>query len=127
MKKRGRGIACMWYPIGFTVTANPGAATVKMNEDGTVIVQNGTVEIGQGSLTVLAQIAAEELGVAPADVHQFVGDDGLDLRQCFSRNDRPGKHNHRPKQAENGRADRFGGYQQGNLAPHTQLLGKLGR
>lgn len=74
MKKRGRGIACMWYPIGFTVTANPGAATVRMNEDGTVIVQNGTVEIGQGSLTVLAQIAAEELGVAPADVTMVTAD-----------------------------------------------------
>ena len=22
MKRRGRGIACMWYPIGFTVDAN---------------------------------------------------------------------------------------------------------
>ena len=21
MKRRGRGIACMWYPIGFTVAA----------------------------------------------------------------------------------------------------------
>ena len=35
MKRRGRGIACMWYPIGFTVAANPSAAVVKMNEDGT--------------------------------------------------------------------------------------------
>jgi xanthine dehydrogenase molybdopterin-binding subunit B len=62
MKKKGRGIACMWYPVGFTVTANPGAVTVKMNEDGTVMVLNGTVEIGQGSTTVLAQIAAEGWG-----------------------------------------------------------------
>ena len=74
MKKRGRGIACMWYPTGFTVTANPGASTVKMNEDGTVMVLNGTVEIGQGSLTVLAQIAAEELGVSPADVTMVTAD-----------------------------------------------------
>jgi hypothetical protein len=29
MKRRGRGIACMWYPIGFTVAANPSAAVVK--------------------------------------------------------------------------------------------------
>ena len=52
MKRRGRGIACMWYPIGFTVTANPSAATVKINEDGTAVVLTGTVETGQGSLTV---------------------------------------------------------------------------
>ena len=68
MKKRGCGLACMWYPVGFTVSANPSAATIKVNEDGTVILQTGTVETGQGSLTVLAQIAAEELGIAPDDV-----------------------------------------------------------
>lgn len=68
MKKRGRGIACMWYPIGFTVSANPSAAVVKVNEDGTATVLTGTVETGQGSLTVLAQIAAEELGISPHDV-----------------------------------------------------------
>lgn len=68
MRKRGRGMACMWYPIGFTVKANPSAATVKVNEDGTAIIVTGTVETGQGSLTVLAQIAAEELGIEPDDI-----------------------------------------------------------
>ena len=29
-KRRGRGMACMWYPIGFTVAANPSAAVVKI-------------------------------------------------------------------------------------------------
>ena len=64
MKRRGRGIACMWYPIGFTVAANPSAAVVKVNEDGTATLLTGTVETGQGSLTILAQIVAEELGIA---------------------------------------------------------------
>jgi len=68
MKKRGRGIACMWYPIGFTVAANPSAVTLKVNEDGTAVLLTGTVETGQGSLTVLAQIAAEELGISPDEV-----------------------------------------------------------
>jgi CO/xanthine dehydrogenase Mo-binding subunit len=68
MKKRGRGMACMWYPIGFTVSANPSAVTLKVNEDGTAILVTGTVETGQGSLTVLAQIAAEELGILPDEV-----------------------------------------------------------
>ena len=72
MKRRGRGIACMWYPIGFTVDANASAATVKVNEDGTATVLTGTVETGQGSLTVLGQtrrgvrvvvLDADELGV----------------------------------------------------------------
>ena len=74
MKRRGRGIACMWYPIGFTVSANPSAATVKVNEDGTATVLTGTVETGQGSLTVLAQIAAEALGIATDDVHVVSAD-----------------------------------------------------
>ena len=74
MKRRGRGIACMWYPIGFTVSANPSAATIKVNEDGTATVLTGTVETGQGSLTVLGQIAAEALGIATDDVHVVSGD-----------------------------------------------------
>jgi len=74
MKRRGRGIACMWYPIGFTVSANPSAATVKVNEDGTATVLTGTVETGQGSLTVLGQIAAEALGIATDDVHVVSAD-----------------------------------------------------
>ena len=74
MKRRGRGIACMWYPIGFTVAANPSAAVVKVNEDGTATVLTGTVETGQGSLTVLGQIAAEELGIATDDVHVVSAD-----------------------------------------------------
>ncbi len=74
MKRRGRGIACMWYPIGFTVAANPSAATVIVNEDGTATVQTGTVETGQGSLTVLGQIAAEALGISPDDVHVVSAD-----------------------------------------------------
>src|SRR5512145_1920848 len=64
----------MWYPIGFTVSANPSAATVKVNEDGTATVLTGTVETGQGSLTVLGQITAEELGIATDDVHVVSAD-----------------------------------------------------
>jgi nicotinate dehydrogenase medium molybdopterin subunit len=74
MKRRGRGIACMWYPVGFTVDANPSGAVVKVNEDGTAVVLTGTVETGQGALGVLGQIAAEALGSAPNDVHMISGD-----------------------------------------------------
>ena len=74
MKHTGKGIGCMWYPIGFTVAANPSAATVKVNEDGTATVLTGTVETGQGALTVLGQIAAEELGISADDVHVVSAD-----------------------------------------------------
>ena len=63
MKKRGRGIAAMFYPIGFTSYPNPGAAFLKIHQDGTATLSIGTVDVGQGSTTILAQIAAEELGI----------------------------------------------------------------
>jgi len=64
----------MWYPIGFTVAANASAATVKVNTDGTATLLTGTVETGQGALTVLGQIAAEALGIATDDVHVVSAD-----------------------------------------------------
>lgn len=67
-------MACMWYPVGFTVAANPSAAVVKVNEDGTATLLTGTVETGQGSLTILAQITAQELGIATEDVHVVSAD-----------------------------------------------------
>lgn len=77
MKKRGIGIACMFYPIGFTSYPNPGSAFVKINQDGTVIVYTGATDIGQGSTTVLAQIAAEVLGIDYEKVSLVVGDTKL--------------------------------------------------
>lgn len=57
---RGKGVA-----IGERAIKTPFAssAIVKINEDGTVDVLASTSEVGQGSETVLSQIAAEELGV----------------------------------------------------------------
>jgi CO/xanthine dehydrogenase Mo-binding subunit len=74
MKKRGQGMACMWYPIGFTVAANPSSAVVKLDEDGTATLLTGTVETGQGSLTILAQIVAQELGISTDDVNVVSAD-----------------------------------------------------
>ena len=61
-------------PRAATVAANPSAAVVKVNEDGTATLLTGTVETGQGSLTILAQIAAQELGIATEDVHVVSAD-----------------------------------------------------
>jgi CO/xanthine dehydrogenase Mo-binding subunit len=44
---------------------------IEVRRDGTVSVFSGKVEIGQGILTALAQIAAEELGVAPHRVRMM--------------------------------------------------------
>jgi CO/xanthine dehydrogenase Mo-binding subunit len=45
-----------------------GAAHIKMNEDGSFILQTGAVDLGTGADTVMAQIAAEVLGARPEDI-----------------------------------------------------------
>ncbi len=66
-KRRGKGMAAMWKAPA--MPPNPGSsATVRMNEDGTAIVSIGGVDIGQGALTAMAQLAAEGLGVKIEDV-----------------------------------------------------------
>ncbi len=64
-KRRGKGSALMWKAPA--MPPNPGSsARVALAEDGTVTVSVGGQEIGQGSFTIAAQIAAAALGV-PAD------------------------------------------------------------
>ena len=57
----GKGLACCMKDGGGTYKV--ASAAVKMNSDGSIILLTGTVEIGQGALTALSQIVAEELGV----------------------------------------------------------------
>ncbi len=59
-KRRGVGIA----GIGHTSALLSAGAAVHLNEDGTITVNTGAVDIGQGSDTALAQIAAGTLGLA---------------------------------------------------------------
>jgi len=59
-KRRGKGIATT---IKGTYTPSDSYALIKMNQEGSVIVMACTPEIGAGQKTVLAQIAAEAIGV----------------------------------------------------------------
>lgn len=61
-KRRGKGIAMMWKAPAMPPNAGS-SAWVELNEDGTVTVSVGGQEIGQGSFTVAAQMAAAALGV----------------------------------------------------------------
>jgi CO/xanthine dehydrogenase Mo-binding subunit len=70
--KRGRGMAGGWYGIARTAAVDRAATWVEIDDGGTVKVATGVTEIGEGILTVLAQIAAEEIGVRPEDV--VIGD-----------------------------------------------------
>jgi CO/xanthine dehydrogenase Mo-binding subunit len=69
--KRGKGLACM---IKATITPSISCAVVKLNEDASLSIYTGTVEMGQGSETVLAQIAGKELGI-PIQTIQVLGVD----------------------------------------------------
>jgi CO/xanthine dehydrogenase Mo-binding subunit len=62
MKKRGKGMAIMWYPVG-PGGANVSTARLEMNEDGVLTVFIGAPDVGQGSSTALAQIAADAVGI----------------------------------------------------------------
>ncbi|HEX9787601.1 MAG TPA: xanthine dehydrogenase family protein molybdopterin-binding subunit, partial [Candidatus Binatia bacterium] len=69
--RRGKGLACM---IKATITPSISCAVVKLNEDASLSIYAGTVEMGQGSETVLAQIAGKELGI-PLPTIQVLGVD----------------------------------------------------
>ena len=72
--RRGVGIGCMWYGIGNTGLSNPSTMRLTLARDGTLTFWNGAVDIGQGSTTVLTQIAADALGLPVSAFHLVVGD-----------------------------------------------------
>jgi aldehyde oxidoreductase len=72
--RRGVGIAAMWYGIGNTALPNPSTIEMGVTRDGEIVLFSGAVDIGQGSNTVLSQIAADGLGVAVASIRLVTGD-----------------------------------------------------
>ncbi|MFX1248804.1 MAG: xanthine dehydrogenase family protein molybdopterin-binding subunit [Promethearchaeota archaeon] len=73
-----RGIGIAGFMKGPAQPPNSSAsAYVKFNEDGGILVSVGTSEMGQGTITSLAQIAAEELGL-PIEKVKIRGDRDTD-------------------------------------------------
>jgi CO/xanthine dehydrogenase Mo-binding subunit len=77
--KRGVGIGAMWYGIGNTSMPNPSTVEMGITRDGVIRLFSGAVDIGQGSSTVIAQIAADALGVPVGLVDLVTGDTDLTL------------------------------------------------
>jgi aldehyde oxidoreductase len=75
--RRGVGIACMWYGCGNTSMPNPSSMRITLGADGALTFHNGAVDIGQGSTTVLTQIAAEALGLPVSAFSLVIGDTDL--------------------------------------------------
>lgn len=63
MKKKGVGISCVLHPSGNKGAGDPSSAAIQLKPDGTFVLLIGAVDIGQGSTTILRQIAAETMQV----------------------------------------------------------------
>jgi carbon-monoxide dehydrogenase large subunit len=80
---RGIGVAMMveitnpspmFYGVGGAPVAAQDGAVVRLDASGTLHVASSVTEQGQGTDTILAQIAADQLGLAPRDVTVLTGD-----------------------------------------------------
>jgi aldehyde oxidoreductase len=85
--RRGVGVASIWYGIGgggggpvpgldpeATVGRAPGRAELDLLPDGSILVRTSAMDLGQGTATAMALIAAEELGQPLAGVQVELGD-----------------------------------------------------
>ena len=62
-RRRGVGLAGMWYGCGNTAMPNPSTIKVGLRRDGRIALYQGAVDMGQGANTVMTQICADALGV----------------------------------------------------------------
>lgn len=77
-KARGMGIACCFKNVGFSLGfVDECWATVELHGEGEIeraVVRHAGAEVGQGTHTVMAQIAAEALGIPVERVEMIVSD-----------------------------------------------------
>ena len=72
--RKGIGMGVSSYFSGSLIYPNASAAIVKLNDDGTVSLLTGALDVGQGAETILSQIVAEELGVSMDDIRVVAAD-----------------------------------------------------
>jgi CO/xanthine dehydrogenase Mo-binding subunit len=72
--KKGIGVGSMWYGIGNTGIANPSTAQMEIDLNGEIRLLTGVADIGQGSDTVLLQIASEAIGVPLKEIRLIRAD-----------------------------------------------------
>jgi CO/xanthine dehydrogenase Mo-binding subunit len=73
-KLRGTGMAAVNYPTGMNLGGDPSQALIHATPNGEFQVVLSSVDLGQGLRTVIAQIAAETLGVPLERVSIHTGD-----------------------------------------------------
>ena len=74
--RRGIGFAFCMHGTGIPLV-DMGSASIKMNDDGSFNLLVGATDLGTGADTVLAQIAAEVLGVQTGDILVYSSDTDL--------------------------------------------------
>jgi len=76
-RRRGIGVGCMWYGIGNTSMSNPSRMRVGLSPAGTLTLYSGALDIGQGSNTIMVQIAADAVGLPASHFSLVTGDTDL--------------------------------------------------
>lgn len=68
--RRGIGMAVFCYKTGvYPISLETASCRMILNQDGSIQLQMGATEIGQGADTVFAQMAAEVIGITEDKVH----------------------------------------------------------
>jgi CO/xanthine dehydrogenase Mo-binding subunit/aerobic-type carbon monoxide dehydrogenase small subunit (CoxS/CutS family) len=73
-RRRGVGLAGVWYGCGNTALPNPSTIKVGLGRNGRIVLHQGAIDIGQGANTVIAQICADAVGV-PLSRLDLIGPD----------------------------------------------------
>ena len=68
--RRGIGCAVFWYNTAvWPISLESSSCRMVLNQDGSIQVQTGETEIGQGCDTAYSQMAADAVGIPVEDVH----------------------------------------------------------
>ena len=68
--RKGIGMATFWYNTAvWPISLESSSSRMVLNQDGSVTLQLGETEIGQGADTAFSQMAAEVLGISTDEVH----------------------------------------------------------
>ncbi len=75
--RKGVGLGSCWYGCGNTALPNPSTIRMGLTRSGTLVLHQGAMDIGQGSNTVITQMAADAFGVPVHSIELVGGDTDL--------------------------------------------------
>ncbi|MEM9148641.1 MAG: molybdopterin cofactor-binding domain-containing protein [Pseudomonadota bacterium] len=75
--RHGVGVASCWYGCGNTALPNPSTIRIGLTADGFFCLHQGATDIGQGANTVIAQIAADAVGLPVGQIYLIGPDTAL--------------------------------------------------